>query len=237
MCVPISIGGVYITNATAILTLMSSKENFFTEGIKNKINKFIEAFIPVVSNLRLIEINKELSIRDPLTNAYNRRFLDEILQKEFQKALRYQTKLSIVMLDVDNFKKFNDTYGHRAGDMALQHLSKVVQENIRASDIFARYGGEEFTIVLPETSKEYATEIANRIKDALSSKMFYINSLESKDISTLNIDDIYPKYYITASFGVATFDDDAKNLEELIKVADIRLYKAKELGKNRVVYN
>jgi len=104
MCVPISIGGVYITNATAILTLMSSKENFFTEGIKNKINKFIEAFIPVVSNLRLMEINKELSIRDPLTNAYNRRFLDEILEKEFQKAIRYQTKLSIIILDVDNFK-------------------------------------------------------------------------------------------------------------------------------------
>jgi diguanylate cyclase (GGDEF)-like protein/PAS domain S-box-containing protein len=237
MCVPIFIGGVYITNATAILTLMSSKENFFTEGIKNKINKFIEAFIPVVSNLRLMEINKELSIRDPLTNAYNRRFLDEILEKEFQKAIRYQTKLSIIMLDVDNFKKFNDTYGHRAGDMALQHLSKVVQENIRVSDIFARYGGEEFMIVLPETPKEYAIEIANRVKDTLSSKMFYINSLESKDISTLDIDDIYPKYYITASFGVATFDDDAKNLEELIKVADMRLYKAKELGKNRVVYN
>lgn len=237
MCVPIFIGGVYITNATAILTLMSSKENFFTEDIKNKINKFIEAFIPVVSNLRLIEINKELSIRDSLTNAYNRRFLDEALEKEFQKAIRYKTKLSIIMLDVDNFKKFNDTYGHRAGDMALQHLSKVVQENIRVSDIFARYGGEEFIIVLPETPKEYAIEIANRVKDTLSSKMFYINSLESKDISTLDIDDIYPKYYITASFGVATFDDDAKNLEELIKVADMRLYKAKELGKNRVVYN
>ncbi|MGC9144453.1 diguanylate cyclase, partial [Hydrogenobaculum sp.] len=234
MCIPIFIGGVYITNATAILTLMSSKEHFFNEDTKNKINKFIEAFIPVVSNLRLIEINRELSIRDPLTNAYNRRFLDEVLQKEFQKALRYQTKLSIVMLDVDNFKKFNDTYGHKAGDMALQHLSKVIQESIRASDIFARYGGEEFTIVLPETPKEYAIEIANRIKDALSSKMFYANSLEPttlpKDASTLNTNDIYKKYYITASFGVATFDDDAKNLEELIKVADMRLYKAKELG-------
>jgi len=89
--------------------------------------------------------------------------------------------------------------------MALQHLSKVVQESIRVTDIFARYGGEEFMIVLPGTSKEYAIEIANRIKDALSSKMFYINSLESKDISTLDIDDIYTKYYITAYFWCSYF--------------------------------
>jgi len=229
MCIPIFIGGVYITNATAIFTLMSSKEKFFNDEIKRKINKFVEALIPVISNLRLIEINKELSIRDPLTNAYNRRFLDEILNKEFKKALRQETKLSLIMLDVDNFKKFNDTYGHRAGDIALQHLSKVIQENIRASDIFARYGGEEFMIVLPDTPKNNTVEIAIRIKDMLSSRAFYVNPADG-------IEEIIPKHIITASFGVATFDDDAKSLEELIKVADSRLYRAKELGKNRVVY-
>ncbi len=229
MCIPIFIGGVYITNATAIFTLMSSKEKFFNDEIKRKINKFVEALIPVISNLRLIEINKELSIRDPLTNAYNRRFLDEILNKEFQKALRQKTKLSLIILDVDNFKKFNDTYGHRAGDMALQHLSKVIQENIRASDTFARYGGEEFMIVLPDTPKNNAVKIAIRIKDTLSSRAFYVNPTDG-------IEEIIPKHIITASFGVATFDDDAKSLEELIKVADSRLYRAKELGKNRVVY-
>ena len=239
MCVPLFLGGVYITNATAIFTLMSSKENFFNDDMKRKINKFVEALVPVVSNLRLIEINRELSIRDPLTNAYNRRFLDEILDKEFQKAIRRQTKLSIIMLDVDNFKKFNDTYGHRAGDIALQHISNVVQENIRASDIFARYGGEEFVIVLPETSKDNTVEIANRIKEALSSRVFYVDAvvgLSNVDSGSYTPREASSKYFITASFGVATFDDDAKDLEELLKIADMRLYKAKELGKNRVVY-
>jgi diguanylate cyclase (GGDEF)-like protein/PAS domain S-box-containing protein len=238
MCIPIFVGGVYITNATAIISLMSLKENFFDEDTKRKISKLIEAFVPVISNLRLIEINRELSIRDPLTNAYNRRFLDEILYKEFGRAFRTQSKLSIIMLDVDDFKKFNDTYGHRAGDIALQHLANIVMENIRAADIFARYGGEEFVIVLPGTPKEHATEVASRIKEALSSKAFYIPS-----------EDAYVKHFISASFGVATYDDDANCnneisfagdfvkscLETLFSVADERLYKAKKLGKNRVM--
>ena len=230
MCVPIFVGGAYITNATAIFTLMSSKKGFFNEDMKRKINKYVEALIPVVSNLRLIEINRELSIRDPLTNAYNRRFLDEILIKEFKKAERHQSKLSIIMLDIDNFKKFNDTYGHRAGDMALLHLSKIIQENIRASDIFARYGGEEFVIVLPDTAKNNAIEIAERLRETLSNRIFYADLHDSPDSTAY-------RYVITASFGVATFDDDAKTLEELMKIADMRLYKAKELGKNKVVYN
>ncbi len=225
MCVPIFVGGGYISNATAILSLISTKKDFFDDNVKRKINKLTEAFTPVLSNLRLIKINKELSIRDPLTEAYNRRFLDEILQKEFVESKRYNSKLSIIIIDVDNFKAFNDRYGHKSGDIALRILSNTVRDNIRLSDIFARYGGEEFVIVLPNTSKLDATEIANRIKDALNNKVFEI-TLTDGSVKTTSI---------SASFGVATFNDDADNLEDLLRIADERLYKAKKSGKNTVV--
>ena len=225
MCVPIFVGGGYITNATAILSLISTKQDFFDEQIKLKINKLVEAFVPFLSNIRLIRINRELSIRDPLTDAYNRRFLDEILNKEFQKAIRLKSKLSFIMFDVDSFKAFNDKYGHKAGDIALQVLSNVVREKIRASDVFARYGGEEFAIVLPETSKKDAIDIANRIRTSLSNKIFEIPST----------DGAYKTVSISASFGVATFNDDANDLEGLMKISDERLYKAKKLGKNKVI--
>ncbi len=164
---------------------------------------------------------EELSVKDPLLKVFNRRFIQALLDKEIKKIERYGGYFSIILSDLDNFKKVNDTYGHSIGDEVLKLFSKVVSSQIREMDVLARWGGEEFIIFLPKTTKEQAKIVAERVRKKLNESYFYID--ESRKIK------------ITASFGVATFPDDGVTLDWLLKVADERLYKAKSLGKNCVV--
>lgn len=167
------------------------------------------------------EIYKELAILDGLTEVYNRRYFDRILAQELNRARRYNHQLSLLMVDIDDFKRYNDTYGHPVGDRVLKQIAKKLLESSRNIDFVTRYGGEEFAIVLPETDKTGASVAATRFLSL---------------ITLIKIDD--PKSIfsgkITVSIGLASYPEDALTKEELISKADSALYQAKHLGKNRV---
>lgn len=205
----------------ALVSMLSKKEGFFTEERVRFVENIVNAFSPYVSNLRLLEITKELSIRDPLTNLYNRRFVMEFLERELERAKRYSKPLSVILADLDNFKTINDTYGHHVGDECLQTFAHVLNRVVRGSDVVGRYGGEEFILVLPETDKEGAAMLAERIRLAVRSSSIRFTG---------------GCVYLTASFGVASFPEDGEDVTTLIRVADQRLYIAKSQGKDRVVW-
>lgn len=166
---------------------------------------------------------ERLSITDGLTQLYNRRFLEERSQEEFSRAKRYNTTLSCIMMDIDDFKILNDTYGHLQGDEALKFLASVVTKESRQIDIAARYGGEEFIVILPEVDLEGAAVLAERLR-----KIIERTGIKSGKKSIL----------FTASFGVSTYPQSSfQSHTDLINAADKALYKAKESGKNRVVMN
>jgi diguanylate cyclase (GGDEF)-like protein len=167
---------------------------------------------------------KKLSIIDTLTGCYNRSYLTEHLEYEIKRSIRYKTDLSILLCDIDHFKKVNDTYGHQTGDVVLKEFVKCIQGQIRNDvDWIARYGGEEFLIVFPETKLSHACVVAERLRLA---------------ISKMSIKTIENKIQITASFGVFGLDSNSpdKNIsaEELINVADKYLYQSKNAGRNKV---
>jgi diguanylate cyclase len=161
----------------------------------------------------------ELVREDQLTGSLNRRGLDDVFERETARSDRRGTPLCIAMLDLDNFKKLNDTYGHLAGDNALKHLVKIVKETLRSMDVIARFGGEEFLILLPETTVEAATHTMTRVQRELT-KHFFLHDNE--------------KVMITFSAGVALRKPN-EGQTELVKRADQAMYTAKQTGKNRVV--
>lgn len=161
----------------------------------------------------------ELIYQDHLTGALNRRGMDEAFKREFARAKRGQTNISIALLDIDHFKKVNDTFGHEVGDQALVHLAKVVQEILRPVDVVARYGGEEFVIILPDTNLDDSVSIMTRLQRDLT-KRYFLHENE--------------KLLITFSAGVAQRVGD-ESAEAIIARADSALYRAKETGRNRVL--
>jgi len=165
-----------------------------------------------------------LSITDPLTKSYNRGYITERLPKEVTRAIRYERPLSLVLCDIDNFKKVNDTHGHQAGDQVLIEFVYSIKQFIRQDlDCIARYGGEEFLIVLPETGPEGACIMAERLRNSISKRKFIF---QEKAI------------HITCSFGISGFDsatsDENISSESLINTADKYLYQCKLEGRNRV---
>jgi len=166
------------------------------------------------------EIYQELALLDGLTKIYNRRYFEEILRREGDRATRYPQKFSLLMIDIDDFKKYNDTYGHLAGDKVLKRIAHIIFYKTLTTDFAARFGGEEFALIVPQTDKKGASVIAARLLDLISNEDFIL------DDST--------KTKVTVSIGVATFGDDATAKEGLIQAADKALYQAKKLGKNRV---
>ena len=166
-----------------------------------------------------------LSITDPLTGTYNRGYMTERLPQEIKRARRYSRALSIILCDIDHFKKVNDTYGHLAGDRVLKDFARCIRHSIRQDvDWTARYGGEEFLIVLPETDVNGASVMAERLKSELSQR---VTETQGKQIS------------ITASFGVVGFGPDTPDEmispEAMISKADKYLYQAKREGRNRAM--
>ena len=174
-----------------------------------------------IDNAKLYWEIKELAIRDSLTGLYNFRYFRERLIEETERSQRFIHPLSLIFLDLDHFKKVNDTYGHLAGDEVLKETSSIISKNIRSIDIPARYGGEEFALLLPETGKDLALRAAERIRRLIEIHPFLGGYLPSP-------------IKMTTSAGVATFPDDTMAPLELIKIADQALYRAKEAGRNRV---
>ena len=167
------------------------------------------------SNARLAEI----SVTDPLTRVFNRRYLFEILEKEFDRALRYKSSLSFVMVDIDFFKRVNDRFGHQVGDQVLVDVANLVREELRKPDVLGRYGGEEFGVILPETDLKGAWVVAERYRTRVAEYRF---GTAHSPIRT------------TISLGVAAVPDSkVRTVDELVKEADDSLYQAKNLGRNR----
>jgi diguanylate cyclase (GGDEF)-like protein len=162
---------------------------------------------------------QEQAIRDPLTGVFNRRYFAEALDNETARAIREKTPFSIIILDVDHFKKVNDTYGHKCGDLVLQSLARFLMQNTRRSDIVCRFGGEEFVILMPDASVESAQERAEFFRHEFSQQ---VNQCGNEEIRS------------TFSAGVASFPLHAASGEALLVLADQALYESKEAGRNRV---
>jgi diguanylate cyclase (GGDEF)-like protein len=162
-----------------------------------------------------------LSYTDDLTGIYNHRFFIEQLAREVERHKRYSTPLSLLMIDIDYFKHYNDTNGHLAGDEVLRAIAILIERGVRQTDIVARYGGEEFSAILTNTGREGALEIAERIRKNVSDTRFPNESAQ-------------PNKDLTVSVGVATFSSSISTLTDLIREADHTLYRAKNGGRNRV---
>lgn len=217
---------------------------------------------------------RQLAITDGLTGLYNHRYFKEHLEQELYRAGRHQSRVSVVMVDIDHFKKFNDTYGHPAGDAILRAIGRLLKENIRKIDLAARYGGEEFCLVLVETPKTAAVVVAEKVRRLVEVHPFDLlrdgqmppatapnqtndgrfskspaGEGKNHNAATEIVmpagpwqespapprNNLRENFHTTISMGIATFPDDAVELSQLIEVADQRLYKAKEQGRNQVV--
>ncbi|MDX1348414.1 MAG: GGDEF domain-containing protein [Thiomicrorhabdus chilensis] len=160
----------------------------------------------------------KLSLIDDLTQVANRRKINEVLQIEMERANRHHTKLSIVLFDIDDFKKVNDRYGHLVGDEVLKKVASLVKRNVRKTDCIGRWGGEEFFLVLPEESAESASHLCEKLRSEIEQTRF------------ANIQDS-----ISCSFGVAEYFPGMASIEQFVQNADKALYQAKKTGKNRVI--
>lgn len=188
--------------------------------LKDELDRENESYLKVVSQ-HLIGMMRlsHLASTDPLTGVPNRRMLELDLKRYGKLSTRYGNALSLIMLDLDNFKVINDTYGHQIGDEVLKEIARLIQKSIRETDTIYRYGGEEFAVLCPQTDKEGAYELSERIRNSIKNHRFWI------------FGDRY--LYITVSLGVASYPEDTEDPGELLVISDISLYKAKNEGKNR----
>lgn len=170
---------------------------------------------PMLIEIHVFKQTEKLAMIDSLTNVFNRRYMDIVLKKEFNRCERYNKSFSLCILDLDNFKLINDSKGHQFGDMVLVELSSLIKETIREEDILCRYGGEEFIIILPETDTSGAYYLAERIRKAVELTPFFTDN------------------NITFSAGTASYPACAQDITSLIRVADKALYEAKFTGKSK----
>lgn len=210
-----------VVNLTqGIKTIKKSYPNNEIGVIASEIERITETEL-YKRNIELAKLNeklKELSIRDKLTGLYNRHKMDEELSKAFYLWERYKKNFSVLMIDIDRFKKVNDEHGHLVGDRILVEFSEILTKNLRKSDVISRWGGEEFLVLMPETSLPQAIEAAEKLRKIVENNTFHEN------------------IKITISIGVSDIEN-SKSIKELINAADINLYKAKHLGRNKVVYS
>jgi diguanylate cyclase (GGDEF)-like protein len=169
--------------------------------------------------VKLYEEIERIAITDSLTELHTRRYFLERFQEEMERVHRRNISMSVLMIDVDFFKKVNDEHGHLTGDQVLKEIGKIIRDNIREIDIAGRYGGEEFSIILPDTNVEGGSYVAERIRRATEEAVLKAYDTELK---------------VTVSIGLATYPKDGKTAEELIDKADIALYQAKHTGRNRL---
>jgi len=162
------------------------------------------------------------SIRDSLTGLFNRHFMEITMEREIRRATRRENSMAVLMIDADNFKQFNDTFGHKAGDTVLRSIADRFLTSVRSEDIVCRYGGEEFVIILPDITSEKAAERAEQIRESVSRLRVTENG------NTLGA--------VTISIGVAVFPQDGRTIEVLLQASDRSLYAAKKYGRNQVVF-
>ncbi|MEW6527754.1 MAG: GGDEF domain-containing protein [Spirochaetota bacterium] len=204
--------------------LLREKDTIVNELIESK--KLLEKYSNNLEEMveQRTEILKWLSITDPLTGLYNRRYFIEQIELEFKRAKRYNRDLSLLMLDIDHFKSVNDNYGHQVGDIVLRKISSIIINQLRDSDLAFRYGGEEFMVILPETKADDAINVAKRMKQEIMESEHAYRNLNFK---------------VTASIGIVSIKDMLSKFEtvdDIIKKVDDNLYKAKNSGRNTIIY-
>jgi len=200
----------------------SGKADELRMAEKAKLAKILADSIGLgIANLKLRETTRNLSIRDPLTGLFNRRYMEEVLAQEQHRTRRNDAQLAVIMLDIDHFKKFNDDFGHDGGDAILRALGEFLKKQVRGSDIACRYGGEEFLLILSPSTAEGAQQRAEKIREEV--RLLSVNHA-NRDLGA-----------ITLSLGVAMFPEHGPESAALLKAADVALYQAKSGGRNRVV--
>ncbi len=207
---------------------LETKINVFRAGGDGMLIKPFDLQELEVRIERSIQVSQnfmKLTYVDALTGVYNRRFFDDRLPTEVNRTRRYNQPMSLVMFDIDHFKKFNDTYGHRAGDFVLSSLAQHVKKSLRTQDIVCRYGGEEFTVIMPMTRGVDSAMVMSRIRADLNDRFFY-SPYDKQDFN------------IRISVGISKLPEDGAEPDTLLRAADEALYEAKETGRNKVVlYN
>ncbi len=208
-----------------ILKILSCEENHFGDLSREIVTTISRTLSKSIKNIREHTDLQRMATVDGLTNVFNRRFFTELISREFDRARRYESDLSVIMLDIDYFKPYNDTNGHLAGDKALTQVGSILKKNVRGTDVVARYGGEEFVVVLPETKIENGEIVAEKIREAIEKAHFRNQAAQ-------------PNGNVTVSLGLASFEPSLESANELVNQADQALYIAKKSGRNRcVVFN
>lgn len=202
-----------------VFSVESNEPNQFTNETMQIFSTLMENASVAFTRAVLYQKMELLATTDGLTGLNNHRHFQEILSKELERARRYRHPLSLLLMDIDHFKTFNDTYGHPVGDLVLKEISLCIQKSIRTNDIPARYGGEEFTVIIPETNQANAMIIAERVRATIEKHI--IHSLEKQ-------------LRVTVSIGCATYPTQASSQQELIDLADKALYYSKGHGRNQI---
>jgi diguanylate cyclase (GGDEF)-like protein len=203
-----------------LFSIESHEPNIFFVDTEQILTTLVEnasvAFIRAILYNRM----ERLATTDGLTGLNNHRHFQELLSREIERSARYKRPLALLLMDIDHFKSFNDTYGHPVGDLVLKEIAKCIKKSIRQNDLPARYGGEEFVVIIPETNEQGAGISAERIR----------STIEQHTIVSLN-----RELKVTVSIGCSAFPENAPSQQELIDTADKALYAAKEGGRNRVI--
>jgi diguanylate cyclase (GGDEF)-like protein len=222
LCVPLIAHGVNL----GVFLLIRNPQETLTDDPRNDSRQRLATTAArqialSLANLNLQNVLMQQAIRDPLTGLFNRRYMEETLEREIFRVMRKEAPLGIIMLDVDSFKNHNDSLGHEAGDLLLQAMGSFLRSNIRREDIACRYGGDEFVLILPEASLEVTRQRAEKLRQEVQRLKVDYRGQSLKSVSI--------------SVGVAVFPTQGDRGEAVLKAADAALYRAKEGGRNRVV--
>jgi diguanylate cyclase (GGDEF)-like protein len=201
-----------------LLVLSSREPTFFAHTETQSLESVADIFSSAIQNANYVHRVKQLAYLDGLTGIFNRRYFETRITEEIERARRFGTELSLVMVDVDKFKSLNDSYGHLLGDEVLRQVSSLLSRQVRKIDVVCRYGGEEFVILLPQTAPEQAFHVAEKLRRALEEWHF-------PGVPTA----------LTISGGVAVYPVHGDTRDALVKAADAALYAAKGAGRNRIL--
>jgi diguanylate cyclase (GGDEF)-like protein len=223
LCVPLiahgeTLGILYLEDMASLKAHSPQAMKFEQTSISRRVNAVADRISIALANLKLRELLRNQSIRDPLTGLFNRRYLEESLNRELNRANRTGRNVSLVMLDLDHFKHFNDTFGHQVGDILLKEVAGVIKSRVRAGDLACRYGGEEFSLILAEVDTEGTYKCVENIRESIKHLSLHHRG------QTLGT--------ITVSAGIATFPSHGNTMEDLIRCADEALYRAKKIGRD-----
>jgi diguanylate cyclase (GGDEF)-like protein len=224
MCVPMmahgeTLGLLYLNLRTGEMDKTRASDQINSE--QRLARTLAEQAALALANLNMRDALKVQSIRDPLTGLFNRRYMEESFDRELRRATRKRSALAILMIDIDHFKSFNDSFGHEAGDAVLRSFGTLLKEYFRGEDVLCRYGGEEFTVILPETSLEAARQRSIELCEHAKRMLVEHQGQTLRPISI--------------SVGVASFREHGTTAEILLRAADAALYLAKQQGRDRVV--